>query len=38
VAKQVRQEAARKRKNAAARARAQALRDLGLTKTPYGWE
>jgi len=31
-------ESPRKRRNAAARARYAARRDLGLKKTPYGWE
>jgi hypothetical protein len=29
---------ARKRRNARARARYHALRDLGMVRTPYGWE
>ena len=37
-AQQVRREAARQRRNRNARERNQAMRDLGLTKTPYGWE
>ena len=32
------EETKRLRRNAQARARNQARRDLGLTKTPYGWE
>lgn len=38
VAKSVRQEAQRLRRNRNARERNQARRDLGLKKTPYGWE
>lgn len=38
VAKEVRAEAARQRRNRNSRERSQALRDLGMVKTPYGWE
>lgn len=36
--KQVRAEAARQRRNRNSRERNQAMRDLGLVRTPYGWE
>lgn len=38
VAKRVRAEASRQRRNRNARERHAALRSLGLVKTPYGWE
>lgn len=38
VAREVRREASRLRRNRNARERHQALRSLGTTKTPYGWE
>lgn len=38
LARQVRQEAARQRRNRNARERHAALKSLGLTKTPYGRE
>lgn len=38
IAKAVRAEAARQRRNRNARERNQAMRDLGMVKTPYGWE
>lgn len=38
LAKAVRREAARQRRNRNARERADVLRSLGLKKTPYGWE
>lgn len=38
VAKEVRREASRQRRNRNARERNQALRSLGMTKTSYGWE
>lgn len=38
LAKLVRREASRLRRNRNARERNQAMRDLGMTKTPYGWE
>ena len=38
LAKAVRAEAARQRRNRNARERSDALRSLGLIKTPYGWE
>lgn len=37
-AKSIRQEAARLRRNRNARERNQALRDMGMKKTAYGWE
>lgn len=37
-AKLIRHEASRLRRNRNARERNQAMRDLGLKKTPYGWE
>lgn len=37
-AKVIRHEASRRRRNRDARERNQARRDLGLKKTPYGWE
>lgn len=37
-AKLIRREASRLRRNRNARERNQAMRDLGLKKTPYGWE
>lgn len=37
-AKLIRREASRLRRNRNARERNQARRDLGLKKTPYGWE
>lgn len=37
-AKLVRREAARQRRNRNARERHQAMRDVGMTKTRYGWE
>lgn len=38
LAQEVRREASRLRRNRNARERNQAMRDLGMTKTPYGWE
>ncbi len=38
IARIVRREAARQRRNRNARERADAMRLLGLVKTPYGWE
>lgn len=38
LAREVRHEASRLRRNRNARERNQALRSLGMTKTPYGWE
>jgi hypothetical protein len=38
LSKNVRQEASRQRRNRNARERNQAMRDLGLKKTSYGWE
>lgn len=38
IAKKIRQEAQRLRRNRNARERNQARRDLGMVKTPYGWE
>lgn len=38
IAKLVRREASRQRRNRNARERNQAMRDLGMTKTPHGWE
>lgn len=37
-AQQVRSEAQRQRRNRNARERNETMRDLGLKKTPYGWE
>lgn len=37
-AKLVRAEAARQRRNRNARERNEVMRDLGMKKTPYGWE
>ncbi len=37
-AKLIRREASRQRRNRNARERHQAMRDLGMTKTSYGWE
>lgn len=38
LAKLVRREAARQRRNRANREKYQAMKDLGMVKTPYGWE
>jgi hypothetical protein len=38
LARKVRREASRLRHNRNARERNQAMRDLGMKKTPYGWE
>lgn len=38
ISKVVRREASRLRRNRNARERNRAMRDLGLVKTPYGWE
>jgi hypothetical protein len=38
VAARVRQDAARRRRNLNARNRYDALRSIGMVKTPYGWE
>ena len=38
LAKAVRHEAARQRRNRNSRERNQAMRDLGMKRTPYGWE
>lgn len=38
ISKVVRREASRLRRNRNARERNQAMKDLGLTKTPFGWE
>lgn len=38
VAKTIRREAARLRRNRNSRERRQAMKDLGLKQTPYGWE
>lgn len=37
-AKTIRREASRLRRNRTTRERNQAMRDMGMTKTPYGWE
>lgn len=37
-ARRVRAEASRQRRNRNARLRDQAMRDLGMVRTPYGWE
>ena len=37
-AREVRREASRLRRNRNARERNQAMRDLGMVKTPFGWE
>lgn len=37
-ARDVRREASRLRRNRNARERHQAMRDVGMTKTSYGWE
>ena len=34
----VRREAARQRRNKTSQERYRAMRDVGMTKTPYGWE
>lgn len=38
LVKAIRSELSRRRRNANARARSQAMRDLGMVRTPYGWE
>lgn len=38
LAKLIRREAARQRRNRANREKYQAMKDLGMVKTPYGWE
>jgi len=38
IAKAVRAEASRLRRNRHARVRSQVMREMGLVKTPYGWE
>lgn len=38
LAREVRQEASRQRRNRNARERNQAMRSLGMKRTPYGWE
>jgi hypothetical protein len=38
IASDVRAEASRQRRNRRARERHDAMRSLGLVKTPYGWE
>lgn len=38
LAREVRREASRLRRNRNRRERNQAMRDLGMTKTSYGWE
>lgn len=38
LAKAVRAEASRQRRNRNSRDRDQGMRDLGMKKTPYGWE
>ncbi len=37
-ARTIRREAARLRRNRNARERSQTMRDLGMKRTPYGWE
>lgn len=37
-AKEIRREASRRRRNRVARQYRQAMKDMGLTHTPYGWE